>query len=223
MKRFASFYAPLVVCAAVAAPASAADLEVSVYSGVQTAPHAPVSGSDPSRGGVGDFDFNVKWNGKSTETPPYYGFRAMWWQPSNIGWGVEFNHAKVYADEASLEGRGFSRLEFTDGLNLLTVNVMKRWPAQWAGAYTPYAGGGIGVAIPHVDVQTAGSTTFEYQMTGPALVLMAGVSRPLNDKIDIFAEYKGSYSQNSADLEGGGSLDVDIITNALNIGVTYKF
>jgi len=77
--------------------------------------------------------------------------------------------------------------------------------------------------MPHVDVLTSQSRTFEYQVTGPAVVAIAGASYPFNDTWSGFLEYKFSYSQNEADLQGGGTLETDIITNALNFGVSYSF
>ena len=135
---------------------------------------------------------------------------------------MELNHAKVYASDEDLEALGFTDLEFTDGINLLTVNYMRRFPDMFE-RWMPYVGAGAGLSIPHVDVSDGTSTTFEYQITGPAVVWIAGASYPFNDTWSGFVEYKGSYSSNEADLEGGGTLETDIITNALNFGVSYNF
>lgn len=208
---------PFLFLLASAVPA-AAEWEVSVYSGFQSAPHSDVSGDVNGA----DFDFNAGWDGKPFEAPPYYGFRATWWQNDRLGYALDFNHVKVYADDETLRDNGFDRLEFTDGLNVLTMNVFYRWPRE-SSRFTPYVGAGLGVAIPHVDVKVGGSKTFEYQLTGPAAQWVAGASYDLNDRWAVFGEYKGTYSQNEADLEGGGSLESDIITNAVNIGLTLKF
>ncbi|MDY6858781.1 MAG: outer membrane beta-barrel protein [Pseudomonadota bacterium] len=199
---------------------AAAEMEISVYTGVQSAPHSTIEGNDP--GGVGVFDYNAGWDGKSFDMPPYYGFRATWWRTERVGFALEFNHAKVYADDETLADTGFSRLEFTDGLNIVTLNAFYRWPSE-SRRWTPYVGAGAGVAIPHVDIQSAGGKTFEYQLTGPALQLVAGASYDLNDKWAVFGEYKGTYTQNEADLDSGGTLETDLITNALNIGLTFRF
>ena len=199
-------------------PATAAELEVSVYTGTQSAPHSTVSGT---RGGT-PFDFNAGWEGKPFEMPPYYGVRATWWRAGGLGFGVEFNHAKVYADGKTLTASGFDRLEFTDGHNLITANVFYRWKEP-DRRYTPYVGAGVGLAVPHVDVLVNGDKTFGYQVTGPAVQIVAGVSYALNDTWAVFGEYKGSYSSNEADLDGGGTLKTDLITNALNVGLSYSF
>jgi len=200
---------------------AAAEFELSAYSGWQTSPHSDVSGNDP--GGVGEFDFTAAWEGRSFDGPIHWGVRGTWWRNGgNLGFGFDINHTKVYADDESLEESGFDRLEFTDGLNIVTANVMRRFPGE-ARRFTPYLGGGIGVAVPHVDVESSGGKTFEYQLTGPAVAWMAGVSFELTQSWSVFGEYKGTYSQNDADLSNGGSLETDIITNALNVGVSFNF
>lgn len=204
----------------VAAPA-VAQMEFSLYSGYQTAPHSNVSGNDPENGGA--VDFTAGWEGKSFDMPPYYGVRGTWWRSPTFGWGAEFTHAKVYADSATKAASGYDRLELTDGLNILTVNAMRRWPGQW-GNVTPYIGGGIGIAVPHVDIQpTQGSHTHEYQLTGPALRWMAGASYEISSSWSAFAEYQGTYSANTIDLDSGGQLKTNIITNAINVGLSFKF
>ncbi|WP_116598000.1 outer membrane protein [Primorskyibacter marinus] len=215
----------LVILSAVAAlclgvaPASA-EMEVSLYSGWQTAPHSRASGDHPDGG---SYNALIGWEGRSFEAPPYYGVRGTWWRDEKLGFGLEFTHAKVYAPDSEKEAIGFNRMEFTDGINLITVNAYRRWQNQWRDI-TPYVGGGIGLSIPHVDVESAGGEkTFGYQVTGPAVRLLAGVNYDLSERFAVFGEYQFTYSNNEADLEGGGSLETEIKTNALNFGVTLKF
>ena len=190
-----------------------AEVELSFYSGTQSAPHSIINDSVLGEG-------RVKWLGKSFEAPIYAGLRATWWKSETWGFGVEVNHAKVYSENKA--ALGYDVLEFTDGLNLITANVFRRFPN--AGRFTPYVGGGLGIAVPHVEIQRGGeSRTFEYQLTGPAAILVFGTSYELNDKWSLFAEYKGSYSQNTAKVDAGGTLKTNIVTNALNFGVSYSF
>ncbi|MEM6478491.1 MAG: outer membrane beta-barrel protein [Pseudomonadota bacterium] len=202
----------------IASPALA-EWELSFYLGYQTAPHSDVEGTIPGTGAFSEF---VKWEGRPFDMPPYYGLRATRWLNETTGVAFELNHAKVYASDEDLTALGFSDLEFTDGLNLLTVNYMRRFPDA-ARRFVPYVGAGAGLSIPHVDVSNGTSTTFEYQITGPAVVWIAGASYPFNETWSGFVEYKGSYSMNEADLDGGGVLETDIITNALNFGISYNF
>lgn len=210
----------LLSAAVLTAGAAHAEFELSLYTGYQTAPHSTVDGNDP--GGAGDLDFTAGWEGRSGEMPPYYGIRGTWWQSETFGYGLEFNHAKVYADDDTKDDNGFDRLEFTDGLNLITVNVFRRFPGE-ARKWTPYLGAGLGISVPHVDIETDAGKTFEYQYAGPAVQWVAGVSYPLSERWNVFGEYKGSYSQNNLDLESGGELETNIVTNALNIGVSFNF
>lgn len=201
-----------------AAPAIA-ETQLSFYGGYQAAPHGSVSGEYP---GGGSYDFVAAWEGRSFDPPPYYGLRATFWKNERFGWGVDFNHAKVYADDATLAGSDFSRLEFTDGLNIVTINGYRRWQAE-GRAWTPYAGAGVGLAVPHVDVDHASGTTFGYQITGPAVTALAGVQYDFNDRWGVYGEYKATYSWNNADLDGGGDLSVNVLTHSANLGVTYSF
>ena len=87
--------------------------------------------------------------------PPHYGLRATWWMESDWGVGVDFNHLKVYADDETLAETGLDHFEFTDGLNIVTANVLRRFPDALGGRLgrvTPYLGGGLGVSVPHVEV-----------------------------------------------------------------------
>lgn len=197
-----------------------AEMEVSVYTGWQTAPHSRISGDYP---GGGEYDELIGWEGKSFEMPPYYGVRGTWWRNDKFGFGLEFTHSKVYAPDDEREAAGFDSLELTDGLNIVTVNAYRRWQDQWSGL-TPYVGGGLGLAIPHVDIETTdGDKTFGYQVTGPAIKLIAGASYDLNDRYAVFGEYQFTRSWNEADLDGGGTFESNINTNAINVGLSYKF
>ena len=207
------------VLALLAGPA-AAEMELSLYSGWQTAPHSRIKGDYP---GGGSYDELIGWDGKSFEMPPYYGVRGTWWRDGRFGLGLEFTHTKVYAPDDEAAAMGFKNFEFTDGHNILTLNALHRWPDQWQGV-TPYVGGGLGIAFPHVDAETTGGDkTFGYQLTGPAVRLIAGASYDINERWAVFGEYQFVYTTNEGDLDGGGDFETDIKTNALNIGVSLKF
>lgn len=205
--------------AALAVPASApAEVQLSFYGGVQSAQPSDITIRDSE---IGNDDFTLDWEGRSFEAPPYYGIRATRWQTPSFGYGLDFAHNKVYPDDDSLPA-GYDVLELTDGLNTLTVNAYRRW-APVVGNVTPYIGGGLGLSLPHVEVTNGASETFGYQVTGPAATWIAGASMPINDQWSVFGEYKGTYSSNTADLETGGTLEADIVTNALNVGVSFDF
>ena len=199
-------------------------VELSIYTGFQEAPHSNVTLNDPT--GVMADSFTAGWEGRSFEMPPYYGIRATWWVSDNHGYAIEFTHAKVYADDETLTDTGYEEFEFTDGLNSLIGSYRHRWPGRWAnGSLTPYANIGLGVSIPYVEVQTTamGSNTDGLQIGGAAGAFALGVQYDFNERWGMFGEYRFTYHQIDVDLDGGGSLDTDVITNALNVGVTYNF
>ncbi len=206
---------------AISLPASA-EVTLSFYTGVQEVFDSHVRGDD----GTNDFDFLAEWEGDSFAMPPHWGIRATWWRNENLGFGAEFEHTKAYASDGTLDEFGFDTLEFTDGLNSLTANVFYRWPGQWAdGKVTPYVGGGLGLAIPHVEVRRSGSDdeTFGYQVAGPSAMIAAGASYAFNESWAVFGEYKSTFSMLKTDLDGGGHLDSNITTWGVNLGVSYNF
>jgi len=209
------------VFALTALPAAAEQFELSVYGGVQGLPHSHVSGNDPA--GIGSFSFSAGWEGNSFAAPPYYGLRGTWWQTETFGISLDFTHSKAYADSQTLTNSGFPVLEFTDGINTLTLNALQRFPM--GSAFTPYVGGGLGIAVPHVEVQSTGGSprTFEYQYGGVVAQFQTGVSYDLGNSWSVFGEYKFNYVDLDVDLAGGGNLSTNLITNAINIGAGFSF
>lgn len=208
----------LLTCIGLLAAPASADVQLSFYGGVQSAPSSDIAIRDPE---IGNDDFSQDWEGRSFDAPPYYGIRATRWQSPTFGYGLDFAHNKVYPTNGSLPD-GYDVLEFTDRLNTLTVNAYRRWN-DVVGDVSPYVGGGIGVALPHVEVTNGASETFGYQLTGPAATWIAGATMPINDQWAVFGEYKGTFSSNTADLQSGGTLETDIVTNAVNFGVSFNF
>lgn len=200
-------------------PSAAAELELSLYGGIQGAKESQVSGR---RANATTYSNLIHWDGKSFAMPPYYGGRATWWRDNGLGFGIEITHAKVYSPLGDMPA-GFTRLEFTDGHNIATFNVLKRWDGKMGARLTPYVGAGLGVAVPHVDVTENGNHTYGYQLTGPALRGIAGVKYDLNDRWALFAEAQVIWSDNKADLVGGGSLKTTVTEGAVNFGVSYSF
>lgn len=207
-----------------AGTATHAERQISFYLGSQSVIPSDLTGTYPAgSSGSGAFSRHVTWEGRSTANPPYYGLRYMWWpQAGDWGYGVELTHAKAYASEDDLTQLGFSALEFTDGMNLLTLNVHHRWTDVW-GAWTPYVGAGAGVSIPHVDIQTGSSITFEYQHTGPAARVVAGVEREVTGPLSFFGEIQWQWAQNHVYLSGDGSLDTLYESFAVNLGFSFSF
>ncbi len=214
-----------------AAPA-AAELELSLYLGAQSVQESTGSGTLPG-GAAASRKFD--WEGRPFDAPLYYGGRAIWWTDSNLGFGVEGTDAKAYASAADLAAIGASRFELSNGHNIFTANIMKRWPGAFANhaRWTPYAGAGIGIAVPHVDVQIIGATnrTYDFETTGPALRGLAGMKFELSDRWALFTEYQVTWSDNDITIDADpavagqtdGRINTQIVTHAVNFGLSFNF
>lgn len=213
---------PLLLALALAAAQPArAEVEIGLYAGAQEASGGTVDLDEP--GGAGRLSLDVDWEGRSFEAPPHYGLRATWWRAPLWGVGAEFDHQKLYASDATLRETGFERLEFTDGHNLLTAHVMRRFPT--GGRLTPYLGAGVGVALPWVEVQTGPGRppTDDLRWGGPAVVGFAGAAFALGGRWSVFGEAKASHAWIDAELDGGGTIETAVSTGALNLGLSLRF
>jgi lipid A oxidase len=216
-----------------------AEFQVGVYGGWNDSFDSDIHLVQP--GGTNLTLKNVPWDGASFEDPPYWGLRGIYWLNSRPNWGlmVDYNHAKVIADQNAmvsasgtlggntigpkyLVGDTFSTMEFTDGLNQIFFGGMYRWPFE---RWTPYVGFGVGASFPHVEIRSTASTirTFEYQLTGVAVEGLVGLEYHIGPRVSMFGDYKLSFSSNDADVKGGGTLETDIWTNHLIFGVSYRF
>jgi lipid A oxidase len=207
-------------------PAAAkAEFQISAYGGFNTADSSDMTFHSPLVNGK----FFVDWFGDSDEMPPYWGVRGTWWLNDfnlpHFGLAVDLTHAKAKADLSDpLVGSSFEHLEFTNGLNTLTLNGLYRMPVN--KRFSLYGGVGAGAAIPHVEVKTIPfqGYTYEYQVTGPSVQGILGASLNLGHGFSLFGEYKLNYTWNHADdLAGGGSLKTNILTNQFAIGACFAF
>jgi len=197
----------------------AQSIEISVYGGIQSSPHSRITGKHSTSGA--QYSELVGWEGKSFDAPIYYGIRTTFWRNDKLGYGAEFTHAKAYAPSNALQNAGFDRLEFTDGHNIITFNINRLWEL---GDFKTYSIVGLGIAMPHVDALPSGGLhTFEYQYTGPAVRAALGLSHKLNEDFSIFTEYQFTASDNKVSLRNGGTLNTKLLTNAVNLGVSYNF
>jgi lipid A oxidase len=202
-----------------------AEVQIGAYTGWIHTHSSDVGYSRPNGTNV-TFE-SVDWDGKPFSMPPYWGvFANYWFSPGpSFGIQIDYAHAKMYSRFSSgtpVVGGTFSKLEFTDGLNLLTANALYRWPVNaWI---QPFVGVGVGFAFPHVEVETAGfPRTFEYQVTGVAAAALAGIDFKITDNVSLLTEYKFTYADIDADLRGGGSLKTEAFTHQFMIGASYSF
>ena len=219
-------------------PASA-EFQVGVYGGFSESFDSDVTLVQPN--GTNLTLYDVPWDGKSFASPPYWGVRGIYWLDSSPSWGlmIDYNHAKIYSDLGAtvkvsgtrngmaLNGKDrvnntFDILEFTDGLNEIYLGGLYRWQHE---RWTPYAGFGVGLSFPHVEISRTGSAirTFEYQITGVAVEGLVGLEYRIGPRVSAFGDYKLSFSSNDANVKGGGTLETDVWTNHFILGLSYRF
>jgi hypothetical protein len=218
----------------------ASDLQLAAYGGPAYTMPSAVKFTQP--GGT-DLSFSaVPWKGQPFKSPPYYGLRGILW-PGNGAQGVmaDFTHIKAKAIwETPVEQQGtrdglpvppkekltatFSKLEFTHGYNLFTLNLVRR-SALRAKNLVAYAGAGAGVAIPHVEVGRTGwpvkTRTSEYQLAGPAVQVLGGMEWRFSPHVSLFLEYKLSCSAIAGDVKGGGTVETNLCTHQLLAGPAW--
>jgi lipid A oxidase len=200
-----------------------AEVQIQAYGGVNGN-----FSSDVSYHGSFSDTRKVDWEGKPFEMPPYWGVRGIYWFDSMPGWGaaVEFTHSKAYAKlNGTNAGALYDTLEFTDGNNILTGNVLYRFTPWNFYSVRPYAGLGIGVTIPHVEVSLVGdpTRTFEYQLAGFAGQGFVGLEMPFGPNWSGFVETKLSYTHINANLRGGDHLKTDLWSPHFAVGLAYRF
>jgi lipid A oxidase len=222
-----------------------AEVQLSIFTGVALTQDSDI---DLHQAGGTDLTFHdVSFEGRDFETPPYYGFRALWFptDASHWGFGGEFFHMKMYAetdDTVRVTGRRdgvplndteridqtIQSFSLSHGLNYALGDVVYRWmPGRrgedFLGHLTPYAGIGLGLAIPHVESEVNGSFHEEYQVHGPGVQGLAGVNVALTRHWGLMFEYKFTYANlDSLDIPGG-SIEVTPLNHHLVTGLTFSF
>ena len=222
-----------------------AEVELSIFTGVALSQDSDL---DLHQTGGTDLTFHdVSFEGRDFETPPYYGARGLWFSSddSHWGFGAEFFHMKMYAkmgDTVRVTGRRngtsvddnerisdtIESFSLSHGLNYALGDIVYRWmPGQrgqdFLGHLTPYAGFGLGVAIPHVESNVNGTFHEEYQVHGPGVQALTGVNVMLNEHWGLMFEYKFTYANlDSLDIPDG-SIEVTPLTHHLVTGITFQF
>lgn len=222
-----------------------AEVELSIFTGVALTQDSDL---ELHQNGGTDLTFHdVSFEGRDFETPPYYGVRGLWFpsEDSHWGFGAEFFHMKMYAktgDTVGVSGRRdgirvndnerisdtIEQFSLSHGLNYALADIVYRWmPGRrgedFLGHLTPYAGAGLGAAIPHVESNVNGNFHEEYQFHGPGVQALAGVNVVLTRHWGLMFEYKFTYANlDSLDIPGG-SIEVTPLTHHLVTGVTFSF
>ena len=222
---------------------AAAELVLSAYGGGSVTSATEVHYQRPPDT---ELDFSgVDWRSEPFTLPIYYGFRLGYWFHAEDRWGlaVDFTHDKLLAEtERTVHVHGqrdgipidgderigdtFSTFAFSHGHNLVVGELIRSWRRDggggtgWRQRLAPYAGGGAGFTVPHVEVNGDGSTVDEYQLSGPVVAALAGLDVALGVRVRLFAEYKTSYAWLVGELPDTGEVEVRPWTHHLSIGLS---
>lgn len=216
------------------------EMQIGFYTGKSFSPPSDVIMKAP--GGTDITLKDVKWKGDSFKPSPFYGGRGIDWNSKlpALGVMVDYTHAKATAIRSQIvsqtgkrNGREvppvepfsatFRKLEFTHGLNFLTLNGVYR-AAGVHRRIVPYAGLGIGFAVPFVHARVQGRPRSEYvleaQMSGVAYQVFGGLEWRVfkSDRYSVFTEYKLTYTANDMTLHDGATLRANILIHQFNIG-----
>ena len=171
-------------------------------------------------------NFDADWEGKSLSMPPYYSIRTSYWDSTVSAWEIDFTHSKVYAKSSTLTDNGLDHLEFTDGVNVLSLSrVWQLADMTRNNSYLPYVGLGTGVSLPYVEIIKNSNPTIArtmgYQFGGFSGQAQAGIRLPVNSNINAVFEYKITFIALDVKTEVSRSLKTNLVTNAINIGIEF--
>lgn len=203
---------------------------VAAYGGI---PYTYASKVSLKKPGTHDFSAEpVTWRGEPFIDPIYYGVRVVrWFGEGRTGSMLDFTHSKTIAElqnDAKFKGliNGtetpesvkklndvFKRLEFSHGHNMLTVNGLLRL-ADLHPRMSPYIGAGVGINLPHTEIQLQSDKkrTYEYQYTGPVLQGLVGLEFRL-PRMSYFIEYKFSFASYDVPLTGLDGTDIGLFAD----------
>ena len=209
------------------ARAAQQEFQVGIYGGGNYTPPADVFLKQPN--GTDMILKDVPWTGEPFDDPPYYGVRGTYWTARAPKFGVmlDFAHAKAISiRDQAVEQTGtrdgkpvpakepvketFTKLEYSHGLNFLTLNAVYRM-SGWHGRFVPYLGAGAGLMIPHTEIARKDigrqNWTYRYEITGPGFQGLAGIEWRFfpSDRYAVFTEYKAGLAVNSTELLEGGN------------------
>jgi lipid A oxidase len=188
-----------------AAPA-AAEVQLSFYGGWAGAPDDGVTLSG---------DAVTPQIGVPVEDGSQGGVRATWWTDGNLGVALDYSRFDLPAADGATVGLTF------EGLDTLTVSGLRRWEGV-LGTVNPYVGAGVGLGVAEAEVGLAGAPE-EIRVEGPAVSWVAGATVPLGGNWAVFGEYEGTYTDLDGEAEDGRTVNLDGVTNSINLGVSFSF
>lgn len=189
----------------------------------------------------------VRWQGRSFEPSPYYGYRFGYFFESRpwLGLRLQFIHAKAIAETGEayrargvLDGQAVDRdvrldstvqaFEVTHGLNSVTLGALARHgldrsPEHPRGRTQLYAGFGLGPVIAHTENTVRGANRERSYYVGgtPVFELFGGARFFLTRRWLALSEYKLTHTALTMDV-AGGTAHARFDTHHLTFGVGFS-
>jgi len=221
--------------------ATASEVSIGLYFGKAFAMPGDLSVS--RKNGSREIYKNVNWHDHSFKLPLYYSVRLMYWPDSGgeNGVALDFTHAKLYSnlqervtvnyvdadglrEDQQLLGDKFTRLAFSHGYNLLTVNILYRSSVEEQDSFTDvsaYFGAGLGIAMPHVEIIFEDNVVDQYQHVGLVYQGIAGISFGPQSGFPLGLDYKVSYGDAAIDLSNQTKIEFSPLLHHFSMGPVF--
>jgi opacity protein-like surface antigen len=181
---------------------------------------------------------DVGFDDRSFDKPLYYGLRGGYMFTKSAGVEGEFIHIKEFAhlnDPVGATGLlpvlgnvtislapavVVQQYNVSHGLNLLLANFVLRheFTPRFAVAFRP----GLGVAIPHPEIQAFGATLNEYQWHGAAMQFAGGAEFGITRHLFWLGEYKFTITKPRFELDST-TIENSFATHHLVTGLGFRF
>lgn len=191
---------------------------------------------------------SVGWDGRSHESPPYYGLRVTHFLERFPQWGIglDATHYKVYArtdravgvngtwdgapvDEVAPLDERVQRFDISHGVNYVGPIVAYRWRLGTRnrfplGRWNPYVGAGPVYYVLHPENTINGVPSGDgYEGSGWGWQAFGGISYRVTPSLSVFGEARYSEGTAKVSTGGGGRARTDLETRHLIFGFGWSF
>lgn len=223
-----------------------AELAISLYTGTSHTHSSDLRVRQTSSDSDATFE-HVHWQAQPFQGAPYYGLSLTYFPsaPAQWGGGLDFTHYKMVADvgrvlpvrgrwngapvnESAPMSSRIPHLEISHGVNLISLNLARRWSLDGAGAFLsrlqPELGAGVVGYLPHAegsinDVPTGA----DYRWAGGGYQIFAGGEYRLTTHVSLLLRTKFDSGALNIDLQPDARLETHTRTWHAIGGVSIHF
>jgi len=160
---------------------------------------------------------DVRFDDRSFQSPPYYGYRVGFAFKPAAGVEGEFIHMKAFA---RVNAPVLQQYNVSHGLNLVLANFVSR--QRLADRFAVALRAGSGFAVPHAEIRAFGEAVDEYQVHGAVFQVAAGLEAGLSRRVFVIAEYKITATRQRFEA-GDGVIGNTFRTQHVIGGVGFRF